>query len=468
MRAVRTTCLLAVLAVCLLFAAGAHADAIAFEVVAVAGIAILIPLLAFVVFVESIFLAFGLRVSYRRVLYLALAANVVSLLAGIPVKIVNAWMYGQILPRPLPAYFEMYPRAVLLGTALYFGVTLITEFIVVAWWRRRQALGGNLARVAFFVFIANAATYSVLAPANYFWTRPTDDVRQFTDDSGWAQTPTETVLFIDPSGQLCSIRSNGQDKQVIVPDVVRDFQYLPDQGIVLYRNGTDALCIWRESEKKSQVCLKSVDPGCRMSQCACSPDGKLVAHLNESTLVLSNVENGQETANEMECGWDAEIAWSNEPRVLLLKNANQVVSCAIDDNMKITQQEPVVEPASLPRVYGRFSNYGVRTPEGWVGSLNYDTAGGMEARTFFGLESHLTVNTDTGKLRLADNPGLLKLARRSFNDVAFLDNGKELVFDASGEIYLLDVAQRRVGRITPGSRLIMVSARCQRDIWREE
>ncbi len=180
---------LGVASLLLLFPEEARADAINMEAVAVAGVVVLVPLLAFEVFVEAVFLAVGLEFPYRKVLLLSLGANLASLAAGIPVKVFNAWMYAAILPHELAPYFRVYPWAALLGTAIYFVVTVLVELLVVIRWCRKRDAAVSLRRAALVVLLANAATYSVLAPLHYIATRPTSDIREFTDDSRWAQRP---------------------------------------------------------------------------------------------------------------------------------------------------------------------------------------------------------------------------------------------------------------------------------------
>ena len=142
-----------VVSVCLLFPAEARADGINIGFVAVAGLVVLIPLMAFEVFVEAIFLAVGLKVPYRKVLLLSLGANVALLVAGIPVKIFNAWMYGAILPHELAPYFRLYPRAAFSRrAAIYFVVTVIVELFVVVLWSRRRAVAHQPCRTSWSFF----------------------------------------------------------------------------------------------------------------------------------------------------------------------------------------------------------------------------------------------------------------------------------------------------------------------------
>jgi hypothetical protein len=457
-----------------LFPATARADGIEFGFVAIAGIAILVPLTAFVVLVEGIFIAIGLRIPYRRCLAPVLAANLASLGAGIPVKIFNAWMYSRILPHPLAPYFRWYPLAILLGTTIYFLVTLIVEYFLIAGWCRKNVVPVSLGRIALFVFIANAASYAVLAPLHYIATRPIHDIREFTDDSRWAHSPPVRFYYVSNNGQLCSVMTNGRDTQVVVPDVVRDYQYLPDQNAFLYRNGVNNLCLFRESDKKPLLCW-STNQRFMMEQVAFSPNGKTVAYLSRTDprkpyeLLLYDVESGQRTSTGIITDKDAhdpEIAWSDRPFTLFLKNGRNVETITLDRNMSATRAKATSSNSTLSRVYGRFSNGHWWGGGDWGAFLSHDQAPGLEADTMPGLGSNLRVKVGETSFVLADNPGLLKLPHRGFNDVCFLENGKELIFDDYHDIYLLDVSKRKVGRISDGSKFILLTPKYLRELWK--
>ena len=461
-----------------LFPSEAKADGIDIGFVAVAGLVVLIPLMAFEVFVEAIFLAIGLKFPYRKVILLSLWANLASLAAGIPVKIFNAWMYAAILPHELASYFRELPRAAFLGTAIYFVVTLVVEFYVVVRWCRKHAAAVSLRRAAVVVFLANAATYSVLAPLHYLATRPICDIRAFTDDSRWAQRPVTKIFYVErDTGNLCSITTDGQGKQVMVPDTVKDYQFQPDRGWFLYRNGSNSLCLLREREKP-KVCWQT---GQRfaMEQVACNPDGTVVAYLNPGgdtrpteQLVLCAVDSGRVVKTEVrthEDDYEPEIAWSNEPTILFLKTTGKVEALQIGKDLSAAPVPLESVDRKLFAVYGRFKEKGYSWGRDDSGaSFSHDISGGKEATTYFGFESHLRVKTDDGStIILADNPGLLHLPSRPFGDVCFLGNGNEIVFDDYQDIYLLDVTQRKVGWIAHGSKAVTLTARYQRKVFDE-
>lgn len=209
----------------------AWADAIDMSFVFIGGLIVLIPLLAFEVFVEGIFYARGLRVPYRKILGLALAANLVSLAAGAPVKVFNSWMYSALLPRDLAAYFRAYPLAVGLGTLIYFVVTLATEYVVVLVWCKRKAVTVAGSRLALTVLTANVATYAVLAPLNYVFTRPIQNIREFTDNSQWASRPLTEIYYTDSTtGHPCSIMTDGSGRRDLNKDEVRDYELMRSTG----------------------------------------------------------------------------------------------------------------------------------------------------------------------------------------------------------------------------------------------
>jgi hypothetical protein len=450
-----------------LFPSEARADGIDIGFVAVAGLVVLIPLMAFEVFVEAVVLAIGLKLPYRKVLLLSFWANFASLVAGIPVKIFNAWMYATILPHELAPYFREFPRAVFIGTSIYFVVTVLVELLVVVRWRRRHAAGISLLRTALAVLLANATTYSVLAPLHYFATRPINDIREFTDDSSWAQHPVTTLFYVDSkTGNLSSITTDGENRQVLVPDTVKDYQFRSDRGWFLYRSGSHDLCLLREGGKP-QVCWKTDQPFA-MEQVACSPDGSIVAYLSlvgdlkPFELVLNDVASGRVVktgVNTRVDNYEPEVAWSDSADVLFVVEAANVQAYRVGKELSVT---PVsIEPAvkKLLAVYGRFKD---------EGRISHDVSGGKDAKTYRGLGSHLRVKTDDGNtFFLADNPGILHLPSRGFGDLCFLGNGNELVFDDYHDIYLLDVAQRKVGWIAHGSKAVTLTTRYQRKVFDE-
>src|SRR5437867_1555050 len=114
------------------------ADAIDFPVVFMFGVVVLVPLLSFQIAVEALILRYAWRLPFSEVVTFTFRANCWSLLAGIPTKILNALLYGILLPRDIPGFFARYPLAVGLGTLMYFVVTILVELVCAIRWQRTK------------------------------------------------------------------------------------------------------------------------------------------------------------------------------------------------------------------------------------------------------------------------------------------------------------------------------------------
>jgi len=475
---------------CALIPAEARADAVNFGFVAVAGVIVLVPLTLFTMFVEGIPLAIGLRIPYRRTLKILLVANVVSLLAGIPVKSVNVMLYSIYMPHPLAAYFRAYPLAAMLGSLHFFIVTVLVEFAVVAVWHKRQAIHVGWKKLMLIVFIMNMMTYAVIAPLHYSATRPDHDVKTFTDGASWAQHPLTELYYISTNGNLCAIMTDGTGQRTVIPGTVRDYQCLPDQGLFLYRNGDGTLCLFRESDGQTIECWQT-SQRYLMNDVTVSPDGKTVAYLEECAIQKNKYRSDQEpmlfdtetrqrfpTAILLEDGgWhSAKLSWGASTDTLFMsertyqretqRHLTTVTSIMVSNNTVIAQED-APQPCALLEAYGRFSSGGSWSGgENWGVSFSKSTNEYASIYSWPGLGSHISVEQGNDKWYIADNPGLLKLGNRGFEDVCLLGNGQEFIFtDSKAGIYLVNLAERKVGLITSGKGFITLTPRYRQDIW---
>jgi len=117
------------------------ADAIDIPIVLFFGIIVLVPLIAFEVFIEALVLKRIWHLPYGELCTFTFFANFWSLLAGIPTKVLNAFLYAHLLPDDIPGYFAQYTFAVAIGSLVYFAVTLLVEGAYAFRWQRRKELG---------------------------------------------------------------------------------------------------------------------------------------------------------------------------------------------------------------------------------------------------------------------------------------------------------------------------------------
>ena len=441
------------------------------------GVVPLVLLMLFRIFVEAFPLSIGLRIPYRRTLRVLLTANIVSLLVGIPVQILNGYLYSTFMPVPLAPYFRAYPVATILGSLITFVVALLVKYGVIARWCRKQQLQTGWARLLLIVFIMNAVTHSVLAPARYLITRPRHDVKTFTDDSSWAQHPLTEVYYIATNGNLCAIMTDGNGQRVIIPDTVRDYQYLPRQGLYLYLNASDMLCFFRESDKQT---VEYGLPHRRgfMRYVTCSPDGQTIAfwkHRNNYRITLFNTDTAEQYSSEITATnqWSADklpaLAWGDSPDILFMKETAYqqpviITSISVTNNIATVRQAEE-QPCTLAEVYGVFFDVGH-----WVPFEAVSNESVKIRRTPSMFSNSIVIEQNEVSWRIADNPGLLNLTgNRNFRDVCLLENGQEFLFsDSKDGIYLVNIAERKVGQITSGGTFITLTPRYRQTFWKEE
>ena len=445
----------------------ARADGIDIPILLAAGGIVLVPLLAFEVFVEGAIVAWGLRVPYRQTLRIVLVANLVSLAAGVPVKIFDIWYDNAVLPTDLAPYFREFPHVFVGTTIIYFLVTLLMEYLIIRRWSRHlPALPCPRTSVFMTIFLANLATYAVLAPLNYTLTRPRHGIKEFTDTSTWAARQLTEIYYIEsPREILCSILSDGTHRREIISDRVKAYQYYPNSDFYLYKNGVQELCLFQPRTGKRTVCAKG-DGFFSMQQVAASPEGRWVAYLKTADnwapcqLVLYDTRTGRihETRIITDANtYNPEIAWTDTADLFFLKQNTQTNLYRLDPDGQVSIATMLEKPPALAVAYGRYDQ------------IASDDNGIMKVYAERRLDSGIRVTQGTTVWYFADNPGWPKLGKRVFDNVCILQNGREVVFDDLKSLYLFDTEKKRVGKIVDGTNFMILTDRFLREkAWRRQ
>ncbi len=450
------------------------ADAINLPLVLEIGIAILVPLMAFDVFVEALVLRRLWGPPWQELCRLTFRANVWSLLAGIPVKMLNAWIYSRIVPTDIPGYFATYPWAAVLGAAVYFLVTLGVESLIAVRWVRRE--GYEVARGALWkgIFLANCATYAVVAPLHFYFTQPRHELTELTRDVRWTQNSGMQVLCSDvPSGHLVVVQLGSGVSATLVPEVVRDYLVSGDLALVLFRGDDNHLYLYRSGRGERTLIWRARERFL-MNQVAFSPSGQYVAIASQEdgAIEVVNTRTSQRCRHPVPLNIDRflTLAWTTNETDFFMKefgaNAPTLLSITTDMELEQRQFEPASPPALLP-CYGRIGSGGWFGGSDWGTALKQDERDDLRARAVPGLGSRLMLyrkGQEGRVLSLSVSSGLLHLARFQFNDVAFLPQGHELLFDAQGHVYLLDWERQRIGTVVPGDRFITLTPRYQKKL----
>lgn len=457
------------------------ADAINFPIVLVAGVGLLVPLLAFEILIEGLVLKGVWKLPYGRLCRFTFLANILSLLAGIPTEFLNSYIDAKLLPGDIPGYFARYPFVTAVDSTIYFAVTLLVEGAYAFHWIRRQKLKISSGLLWRGVLFANIASYAVVAPLNYLATRPSSHGQQFTNDTRWTAHSTNVVIFVDGEHHyLKSIRVDGSAIATIVAAPMTDYLVSKNLEVCLFRGTNGNLYLYRQQRPNIDLILKT-KARFFMNQVAFSPSGDHVAFAidDQHAVQVLDLSTGQRsTLPLVQQGnfYGASVIWSQEEGCFFVHDAINGASLAITIAPSGDLSAVNVSGTNVVAVYPCYGRLGSApssprwfSGDDWGVIYNEDHCGALKGLAWPGLDSSLAITRDDTKYRdsiakVSVRPGLLHLAGFYFGDLAFLDGCGECLFESSGYIYLLDIGANRVGTVVRGDRFILLTPRYEKTL----
>jgi hypothetical protein len=452
------------------------ADGIDIPILLVGGLIVLVPLLAFEVFVEAwvVKSIWGLR--YGVCCRYTLAANLLSLAAGVPTKILNTYFESLFLPSDLPGYLARYPLAAMIGALNYFCITLVVEGAYALRWRKKKCFEISSKQIWKGVVLANIATYVVLVPFDYFATKPNVPLRTITANTAWTAHPTQEMIYVDPvDHHLKSTRLDGGASKTIVPSPVEDFAVSADLELCLFRGTNNYLYLHRAKEQSTDLICHS-DGTLPMAQVAFSPSGEHVAYVDRQKNVIKAIRLGSKRESQLPlspgAGDDYLTVWSLTESNFFIKDrqGGTLKQVTIESDGVLRAEEiKSLESSHVSVCYGRFgSGRRQRTPD-WGPIYGSDECGEFSAESWHGLESSLTIYRNAGPtkvkiLSVGVRPGWLHIAVFWFGDVAFLSDCQECLFQSGDYIYLLEIGEKKVGTLAHGDRFILLTPRYEKSL----
>jgi hypothetical protein len=455
----------------------ACADSIDLPLLAGVSIGVAVPLLTFNVLVEGMILARFIRVSFRDLWRPMLWANVVSLVAGLPVTMLNAALAEIFLPTELVARMGAYPTAICVGILNYYLATVLVEFLVL---RRKigktefPALTKPLAKG---LLVAHVASYAVLGPLFFLYATPKQTVQTFLKDSRWAAQPVARLVFIAPDGQLQTILTDGSGQRTLLTNEVRDFVVTSNLDTCLIRGASNQYFLARNRSLK----LVTTEPiKAYGNQMDFSPDGRFAGWFTKDLMLrLWDSQTGvvKEFPQQLPCqnAFSIHLVWSTNEntfyvladehcfKVTIETNTSGLQSASAGEIRNMTVAPQLNLPTDLANHYGRIGqSHRWGNDNDWESSLG--EFGGFDVRdkdyglyNESGLACFIRARSKGRYLIISDNAGVLHWGRRPFPQALFAPNLNEIVFDDARHIYLADVPARKVGLITAGKRFILLS-----------
>lgn len=437
----------------------ARADGIDLPIVLGLGIGVAIPLLTFNVVLEGFILSKFLKIRFRDLWRPMLLANIWSLLAGVPVCILNTIVAEALLPPEMVARMGMYPLAIVLGVVNYYVVTVIVEFWVI---RRRCVTAQTVKPLAKGLLVGHLASYAILGPMLVLYATPKHTVETFVRDSQWAAQPPTPIVFLSPQAQLQVIASDGSGLRTLLTNEVRDFVVSPDLETILFRGRSNSYFLAHTGTVRL---ITSERIQCFGEGMDFSPDGRfagLIDEVPELWLWDSHAGNAQKypvPVPKPDSFRGLKLVWSTKPTVFYIAAGNQQTKGTISGaGSPIFSVAPDSRGADLADHFARIGRR-ERDAEDWDAPAEWLYKDGN--RSFLvehGLGNSIHVRCGNESLRISDNPGIFHFGNRQFVQAAFARSLNELIFDDNMDIYLANVPKHKVGLVAAGRRFVLLSA----------
>ncbi|MBF0275298.1 MAG: hypothetical protein HQK84_08720 [Nitrospinae bacterium] len=447
----------------------ASADAISIAIIAFGGIAIIIPITVAISLLEGYIIGRYLNVAYGDILVFSFFANIISSIAGVPVKAANVYIDFEASSKSLYDSFVFYPWMFAFGVVLYFIVTITTEYPAILWLGRKRAVSFEKEKLFHAVLISNIVTYVLLTPLYYYSTRPIHDISQFTQDTKWARKPYTRLIYVDEkTKQLQSIDTNGNNISTLIPHEVKDYLLSKDIQYSVFRGEGNNLFAYDFTTKKRTLLAKPTNEYF-MNQVAISPGGetiaflKLIGEYNIYRLILFQPSQGIHIETNYITGkdtWRTAVAWSSLENLLYIKEGKVIYKVTLSkDSNTVKHKVGKSEKLDVHLDYGR-NNSSWSDADDWGSSYSISLCKKRKIGSSSGFDSSLYVWENKRKiLKFADNSGLLHLSNRPIEDALLLPNCEEAIFNDQRSIYLLDIHNKKIGEITQGERFITISER---------
>ncbi|MFI4910301.1 MAG: hypothetical protein ACIAQZ_01400 [Sedimentisphaeraceae bacterium JB056] len=448
-----------------------------------------------VVIVESLVLWKAFAVSWKRAVWIVFVVNTLSTLIGGFV----AFFLSAALSAPIfnPKDLIEYSRQITVSAIATYILCLVLS-ILLEWWGineriRKQNKSITKKQTFKVTLIANLISYILLCPWHYY-TSHKQYFREVEYKSDWAITPTEKLYFLDEDKYLCSIHTDGKDKQTLITSPIKGYIVSQDLKYCVYWQEDNKLYIYNsETSQTKQITTLykdgKYDPHFEAymnkfatpNNIAISPENKWIVwttsnnskydsfsdkELPKSKIYYYDIQAGKSFVYSVS-GFAEQTAFSEDGSIVYLQCApkpdhsmkinviHDLVSVKIssDNSLFIKQEEP--DNLELAACYGRFGDYGYSGDD-----IRYHRSFKIQQGVYSFRYAGFRLEINGSRKRFNDTHFLMPRYFGTMKSPTLLENRQEIVVEARGGIYLMDISERKFGLITSGSDYIMKS-----DVW---
>ncbi len=457
------------------------------------GLAALIPCFLFAMFSESYVIFRFLRLPFWTSFRFSIGANIVSgIIGGCLFFFVPIHLSGNADRNDLYAYVHQFFAASLIAYAVYYVFSVLIEWLYGIDWKRKNQ-PNILKKDLLKAFIeANIVSYLVLVPIHYYFHSPWQQVRSVTQDTAWAIQPPVDVLYLDKDTQnLWTIKTDGSGNRLLVPHPMKQYLVSADLEQVVffsegkqlfhYNNANGVLTKLWESERHGYDSSPYGDMGVvrTIQQIAISPSGGKVAwvlpvkdgsggpHGHWETDFWKLYVYDLTTGKTLELDYRSKgsvIAWSEEEESIYVRcppiQYSDIPGIQDIAEFVISRDQITVESLKDPNnlafsnTYGRFGHPSFAGGKAYINRFS-DSFGEFKAWTSLNPHpsagSFISITRDKETLfSFSGSPFFAPLSWGWIHEPSIIQEGKECLFENGSMLYLIDIAERKIGKLTHG------------------
>ncbi|HPD46237.1 MAG TPA: hypothetical protein P5279_04125 [Anaerohalosphaeraceae bacterium] len=445
--------------------------------------------------VETAVCSRGLHLARDRIVWRVVLANLVSATLGGFIAFVAAAMLSPMIadPKDLIDYCRSFVLVAAVCYFLFFVITVFLEQWIIAIGLMKTDKGIPRGRILRVVLLANLLSYLVAVPVHYHYNRPHRILRSISEDVSWVETPTSRVFYVDDQG-LHAISSDGSDRQVMASGPVEHYLISADlKHCVFWTDGREVFYCDQDAGRQVKIweSERTGDDLIGWSYRGKLSTAKLTAISRNGQWVAWCIPYGQgepdfwrvyafdtlsETLFEENFrACDVQICWSNNDREFYMncgglpyaekaRGISGYVRGTIDRSEKrITLESiPALDESQICDSYGRIGS--TRLSGGHIDAgFVEDQCGETSVHVWpFGLRC--TGGSDSETFYLHDGHFLNPYMLTSFREALFLSNGREIVFEAKGGLYLMDICKKKAGKLIEGRCMVVPTDTCNKRV----
>ncbi len=449
------------------------ANAINLPLVALAGLVVLGPLTLLVSLVEWLVFRCLLAVRTGGVFRRILGANVLSTFAGVFVwACQNSVLNASGIDAALLTFARGFWWVAGILILLYLAKSLLVEGLFMATRAFSQRVARSRLQILRAVLLGNLASYCITGPLFYIATRPTFGHLKLLDNTRWTSNAEVPVYFIDGDDQFIKrIKVDGTGLATVVPFAAAAFLVSEDQSTFAYRGTDGYLYVYRAGAAGPDLVWQT---GSRfhMDGVSIAPDNTRVAFAADRIGGAGLESSGHElrvfdlisgeahtVADCVLFLFDPIVSWSRSGEFVFGGRGNEGVVVVRGEPPYVVVGHKSFEaltPSEFPLNFVRSATGWWSSRDDWGPDMNEDSKDSDRIRCWPGLGAHCVVKrNDERILFVADGSGLLKLGMRAPHSPTFLSAGSEVLFEWWGQLWLLDIDQRRLGMLTSGKNYVM-------------